>query len=87
MPKAKKSGASSKGRCVFKIDVSPDAVEKMNDIVASIGITHIAMASKLIKWFADQPDEIKAAIVGGFKLDGIANDAGKRFLQLIAEKH
>jgi len=53
-------------RAVFRIQISPGAVETMHGIKDRIGITEIALCSRLVEWFADQPDEIKAGIIGGF---------------------
>ena len=56
--------ATKQGRAVYRIMVTPSAKSTMEEITARIGITQIAMFSKLIDWLATQPDEIKLALLG-----------------------
>ena len=70
---------NGKDRVVFRIEVSPQALANLHGIVERLGITQIALTSKLVEWVADQPSEVQAAILisnsfGDLKLDepGIA---------------
>ena len=60
----------AKERSVFRIEISSDAVKTLHGITDKIGITHIAMMSKLIEWFHEQPSEIKAGVMG-FNFEGL----------------
>ena len=56
----------------------------MQDITDDMGITQLQVASRLIVWLAEQPDEIKAGIIGG--LPGLPiRDPAKLFLKSLAE--
>ena len=51
-------------RVVFRIEISAAARDRLNSLSEDIGITQIAATSKLVTWFASQPDMIQAAILG-----------------------
>ena len=59
MPKPKKDG-----RAIFRIQLTLSAKDRIEATCDEIGMTQIAMASRLMEWFASQPDTLKAAILG-----------------------
>jgi hypothetical protein len=59
MPKPKKDG-----RVIFRIQLTPQAKDNVEGFCAELGMTQIAMASRLVEWFGSQPDTIKAAVLG-----------------------
>ena len=75
---------SSHKRSVFRITISAAAKSRLDQINDELGITHIALASRLITWFAEQPDEIKAGIFHGTG-DLVDVDPAVRMLELMAE--
>lgn len=53
-----------KKRIVFRIQLTQDAKKRLLDISDQLGITQIAITSRLVEWFASQEDIIQAGILG-----------------------
>lgn len=49
---------------VFRIQLTTDAKERVEHFTERFGITQIALTSRLVGWFAEQPDLIRTAILG-----------------------
>jgi len=76
--------ASSSERSVFRVEISDDARRVMQGITDDIGITQIQIASRIIIWLSEQPDEIKAGVIGG--LMGLPiRDPAELFLKSMAD--
>ena len=54
---------SAKAREVFRIQLTPEAKDSLESISDQLGMTQIALTSKLVEWFSLQPDTIQAAIL------------------------
>jgi len=54
------------------------------DISDQLGITQIAITSRIVEWFANQPDLIQAAILGLYP-DLIKQDVATLILNRLAE--
>jgi len=74
----------SKNRVTFRIQLTGEAKDIVNGIGDRLGITHIALCSKIIEWFAGQPDTIQAAILGLYP-DLIKADVAQLILSKIAK--
>ena len=72
------------GRAVFRIELSPHAIAALAEIKETVGMTEIAITSKIIEWLADQPDEIRLNILGVFP-DLVKEDAATLYLQRLAK--
>lgn len=73
-----------KKRVVFRIQLTTDAKKRLLDISDQLGITQIAIASRLVEWFANQPDLIQAAVLGLYP-DLIKQDVATLILNRLAE--
>lgn len=73
-----------KKRVVFRIQLTVPAKDKLNEISDTLGITQIAMASRLVEWFAEQPDIIQAGVLGLYP-QSVKQDIGRLILTRIAE--
>jgi hypothetical protein len=51
-------------RAVFRIVIAEDAAQALDEITRRTGMTQIAVTSRLVDWFADQPNLIQAAVLG-----------------------
>ena len=73
-----------KKRVVFRIQLTTDAKKRLLEISDQLGITQIAITSRLVEWFANQPDLIQAAILGLYP-DVIKQDVATLILNRMAE--
>ncbi|HEY0007153.1 MAG TPA: hypothetical protein VGB55_00375 [Tepidisphaeraceae bacterium] len=73
-----------KKRVVFRIQLTTEAKKRLLDISDQLGITQIAIASRLVEWFASQPDLIQAAVLGLYP-DLIKQDVATLILNRLAE--
>lgn len=73
-----------KKRVVFRIQLTTDAKKRLLDISDQLGITQIAVTSRIVEWFANQPDIIQAAILGLYP-DMIKKDVAQLILERMAE--
>lgn len=73
-----------KKRVVFRIQLTLDAKKRLLDISDQLGITQIAITSRIVEWFAGQPDLIQAAILGLYP-DLIKQDVATLILNRLAE--
>jgi len=51
-------------RHILRIELLPDAQERFTAIHDRLGITQVAIASRLVEWAAEQSDVLQAAILG-----------------------
>lgn len=72
-----------KERVVYRIQLSTDAKQKLMELSDQLGITQIAITSRLVEWFANQPDHIQAAILGLYP-DLLKKDIATLILERLA---
>ena len=73
-----------KKRVVFRIQLTTEAKKQLLDISDELGITQIAITSRLVEWFAGQPDLVQAAVLNLYP-DAIKQDIARLILQRLAE--
>ena len=73
-----------KKRVVFRIQLTTEAKKRLLDISDQLGITQIAITSRLVEWFANQPDIIQAAVLGLYP-ELIKQDVATLVLNRLAE--
>ena len=73
-----------KKRAVFRIQLTPEAKKRLLDMSDQLGITQIHLTSKLMEWFASQPDTVQAAVLGLYP-DVIKQDVATLILQRMAD--
>lgn len=72
-----------KQRVVFRIQLTLDAKQSLERLTDELGITQIAATSKLVEWFAGQPDTVQGVILGLFP-DMIKQDVAELILRRMA---
>ncbi len=72
-----------KKRVVFRIQLTPEAKQKLLSISDQLGITQIAITSKLVEWFASQDSQIQAAVLGLYP-EVIKKDVASLILEKMA---
>ena len=70
-------------RIILRIEISPDAKDNLQGITRQSGMTQVAMLSRLVEWFANQPDIIQAAVMGHYPPE-IQVDIAKLILKRLA---
>lgn len=53
-------------RVVMRIELTPQAKQRLTDLCQEKGMTQVRVASQLVDWFANQPPMIQAAILGHY---------------------
>ena len=73
-------------RVIMRIELSPPAMERFLGYSDSLGMTQVALSSRLVEWLSRQDDIIQAAVLGLYPED-IRAEIPSRFLKrLAAEK-
>ena len=55
-------------RIIVRIELTPNAKSRLNELTDKAGMTQVAMLSRLVEWFANQSDMIQAAVLGQYPL-------------------
>lgn len=51
-------------RIILRIELTPGAKGRLNEFCDKAGMTQVATLSRLVEWFANQPDAVQRLIVG-----------------------
>lgn len=73
-----------KPRQIIRIQLTPAAKRKLDSATDALGMTNVATMSRLVEWFADQPEMIQAAVVGSFP-DAIRSDVAAMILRRMSD--
>jgi hypothetical protein len=60
----KSNPQSGPRRIIMRIEVTPGAAERINEIVRRTGQTKVAVMRRATEWLANQPEEIQAEVLG-----------------------
>jgi len=72
-------------RIVVRLELTPNAKERLNEISHRSGMTQLAVSSRLMEWFAGQPEVIQAAVLGRYP-EEIESDVAKLILKRMLDK-
>jgi hypothetical protein len=61
----RKKGQMAK-RFITRIELTPATRSRLTEISLSNGMTQVALLSRIVNWFADQPDVIQAGVLGRY---------------------
>ena len=70
-------------RIIVRIELTPDAKQRLNELCDKAGMTQVALLSRLVEWFATQSDMVKAAVLGHYPSE-IEADIAKLILKRMA---
>ena len=70
-------------RFVIRIELTQPAKTKLSELSDKNGMTQVAIMSRLVTWFSEQPDLIQAAVLGHYPSD-IEHDVAKLILRKMA---
>lgn len=72
-------------RIIVRVELTPQAKDHLNALTDKAGMTQVAMLSRLVEWFAGQPEVIQAAVLGHYPAD-VQADIARIILKRMAEK-
>ena len=72
-------------RIIVRIELTPKARDRLDESRHRAGMTQLSMLSRLVEWFADQPQVVQSAIMGHLPID-IEDDVAKLVLKHLADK-
>jgi hypothetical protein len=70
-------------RFITRIELTVPTRAKLTDVSHSNGMTQVAVLSRIVQWFAKQPETIQAAILGRYPVE-IEPDIAKLLLERMA---
>jgi len=53
-------------RIIVRIELTPEAKHQLGAMCRKAGMTQVALLSRLVGWFARQPEMIQAAVLGHY---------------------
>jgi hypothetical protein len=56
-------------RVIMRVEVSGGVPNALSEVTSRTGMTQVATVSRLVEWFARQPDVIQAAVLGLYPVD------------------
>lgn len=77
---------ASSRRVIMRIELNPSAKKGLTELCDRLGMTQIATTSRIIEWFAAQPDLIQVAILGLYPQD-IRAEIAEMILKRLAGDH
>jgi hypothetical protein len=51
-------------RVVFRVQMTLEAKERLAALSDNTGITQLGLTMRVLEWFAGQPEEVRAAVLG-----------------------
>lgn len=72
-------------RIIMRIELTPSAKESLQNFADHAGMTQFAITSRLVEWFAMQPETIQSAVLRRYPSE-IEVDVAKLLLRRIAEQ-
>lgn len=73
-------------RVIMRIELYPEAKDKLADMCDRLGMTQVAATSRLVEWFTSQSDVVQAAVLGLYPDDIAAEVATMILKRMAAEK-
>jgi hypothetical protein len=71
-------------RFITRIELTTAARDQLSELCESNGMTQVAVLSRLVQWFAGQPQIIQAGILGHYPAE-LAVDVAKLILDRMAQ--
>jgi hypothetical protein len=72
-------------RIILRIELTSSAKTRLEEVKEKSGMTQVAISSRVIEWFADQPDMIQAAILGQYPVE-LQSEIAKMILKRMQGK-
>lgn len=72
-------------RVVMRIELTPKAKDTLISLSKDKGMTQVAVASRLVDWFAHQPDAVQAMILGQYPAE-LTTDVVRLILRHLEEQ-
>ena len=72
-------------RFITRVELSAECRDKLYEIHTAAGMTQVAVLSRLVAWLADQPDTVRALVLGQIP-PSIEQEAARLVLSRIAQQ-
>jgi hypothetical protein len=70
-------------RVILRLEVTSAAKQRLDQVTQRLGMTHVAVTSRLIEWLADQSESVQGAVLGRYPHE-LQEDIAKLILQRMA---
>jgi hypothetical protein len=80
------NSADIQSRVIMRIELLPQAKEHLSELSNRLGMTQVAMTSRLVEWVCQQEDVVQAAILGLYPVDIKSELPSLIFKRLAARK-
>jgi len=67
-------------RIIVRIELTPNAKTKLNDLSDRTGMTQVSLLSRLVEWFANESELVQAAVLGHYPRE-ISADIAKLIMK------
>ena len=71
-------------RIILRIELTPKAKDRVNEMCERRGMTQVAMLSRLVEWFSEQTELVQAVVLGQLPAE-IAPDIVQLVLKKVAQ--
>lgn len=51
-------------RIILRIEITPEAKDNLQQTTQQSGMTQVALLSRLVDWFSEQPHTLRSAVLG-----------------------
>ena len=72
-------------RFIIRIELTQSAKGKLNEVSDHNGMTQVSVMSRMVEWFASQPEVIQAAVLGRYPKE-VEPDVAKLILERMANE-
>jgi hypothetical protein len=72
-------------RIIVRIELTPTAKTKLNDLSDRTGMTQVSLLSRLVEWFANESELVQAAVLGHYPRE-ISADIAKLIMKRMSNK-
>lgn len=72
-------------RIILRIELTPSAKASLGVVCDRTGMTQVAMLSRVVEWYALQPEAIQRIVVGHIPKD-VQHDVARAMLKKLAQR-
>ena len=72
-------------RIILRIEITPEAKDNLQQTTQQSGMTQVALLSRLVEWFAEQPHTLRSAVLDLYPPE-IREDVLKIILKRLDER-
>jgi hypothetical protein len=81
---AAREGLKDMSRIILRIEITPEAKDNLQQTTQQSGMTQVALLSRLVEWFSEQPHTLRSAVLDLYP-PAIRDDVLKLILKRLDE--